>query len=128
LATERANVHKSRTTQSPEGKEMQQESARHLLESSRVRCPDPSKGTWQEPPGVGGAETLSNLPVDLSHELRTSLAIITLLCGNLDRLYERLGDDERRTMIQKMRKHTQRLNELVGDALIAGQESPSVPV
>jgi hypothetical protein len=107
---------------------MQQESARHLLESSRVRCPDPLSGAWQDPPRSGGPETLSNLPVDLSHELRTSLAIITLLCGNLDRLYERLGDDERRTMIQKMRKHTQRLNELVGDALIAGQESPSVPV
>lgn len=58
----------------------------------------------------------------LSHELRTSLAIITLLCGNLDRLYERLNEKDRRAIIRNLRKHTHKLNALVGDVLERWQE------
>jgi K+-sensing histidine kinase KdpD len=49
--------------------------------------------------------------------LRTSLAIITLVSGNLDLLYERLDDEERQRMIRSIRKHTQKLNDLIGDML-----------
>jgi hypothetical protein len=57
-----------------------------------------------------------------SHELRTALAVITLIIGNLDLLYERLGDDERRRMIRNIRKHTEKLNALVLDALERGSD------
>jgi light-regulated signal transduction histidine kinase (bacteriophytochrome) len=55
--------------------------------------------------------------VDISHEVRTSLAIITLLSGNLDLLYERMDEEKRRKMIRDIRKHTRRLNHLIGDVL-----------
>jgi K+-sensing histidine kinase KdpD len=55
--------------------------------------------------------------IDISHELRTSLAIITLLSGNLDILYERLSNAERRRMIRDIRKHTHRLNDLLEQVL-----------
>ena len=60
-----------------------------------------------------GAQPLSNL----SHELRTCLAIITLLSGNLDLLYERLEDAERQKMIRDIRKHTQKLNDMIDGVL-----------
>ena len=63
----------------------------------------------------------------LAHELRTSLAIITLLCGNLDRLYERLNEHDRRTIIQNLRRHTHKLNTLVGDVLERWQEQDHEP-
>lgn len=55
--------------------------------------------------------------IDISHELRTSLAVITMLSGNLDLLYDRLDDDRRRSMIRDLRKQTKKLNMLVGDIL-----------
>ena len=55
--------------------------------------------------------------IDLSHEVRTSLAVITLVSGNLDLLYERLGDDERRKMIRNIRTHTRKLNDLIDEVL-----------
>jgi hypothetical protein len=54
---------------------------------------------------------------DISHAVRTRLAIITLLSGNLDMLYERLNDDKRRKMIQDIRTHTQILSDLLCDVL-----------
>ena len=89
---------------------MQQEPAHHLLMSQETR---PSIGFL--PPGA-------NIPPhqsasDLSHELRTSLAVIALLSGNLDLLYERLPDEKRRRMIRDIRKHAQRLGERIGDIL-----------
>jgi PAS domain S-box-containing protein len=54
---------------------------------------------------------------NVSHELRTPLSIITLIIGNLDRLYCRLEDDRRHQMIQSVREHVGVLNDLVGDVL-----------
>lgn len=54
---------------------------------------------------------------DLAHELRTSLAIVTLLSGNLELLYDRLNDEKRRKMIGDIRKQMQRLNALTDDVL-----------
>jgi PAS domain S-box-containing protein len=54
---------------------------------------------------------------NVSHELRTPLSIITLISGNLDRLYDRLSDEKRRKMIQDIRDQAQVLNDLVGDVL-----------
>jgi PAS domain S-box-containing protein len=54
---------------------------------------------------------------NVSHELRTPLSVLTLVSDNLDTLYDRLSDDRRRKMIQDIQKHTQVLNELIGDVL-----------
>lgn len=56
--------------------------------------------------------------LDISHTLRTQLAIITLLSGNLDLFYERLDDEKRRAMIKDLRKHAHALNNLAGDILL----------
>ena len=54
---------------------------------------------------------------NVSHELRTPLSVITLIGGNLDRLYHRLEDDQRRQMIRDIREHTSVLNDLIQDIL-----------
>jgi len=54
---------------------------------------------------------------NVSHELRTPLSVITLLGDNLDTLYERLSDEKRRQMIRDIQKHTEVLNNLIGDIL-----------
>lgn len=54
---------------------------------------------------------------NVSHELRTPLSVITLLSDNLEKLYDRLDDAKRQKMIQDIQKHTQVLNELIGDVL-----------
>jgi signal transduction histidine kinase len=54
---------------------------------------------------------------DLAHELRTTLAIITLLSGNLDLLYERLDDEQRRKMVRGIRKQAAKLNAFIEDVL-----------
>ncbi len=54
---------------------------------------------------------------NVSHELRTPLSVITLISDNLDTHYERLEDSKRRKMIRDIQKHTQVLNELIGDVL-----------
>lgn len=74
----------------------------------------PPAGLLSIPPGGNGS---INEAFDISHELRTSLAVITLISGNLDRLYERLDDGQRRKMIQDIRKHTHRLNSVISDIL-----------
>ena len=66
---------------------------------------------------------------NISHELRTPLSVIALLSGNLDTLYEHLGDDKRRQMIRDIRKHTKLLTELVESVLeISRLESERVPL
>jgi len=63
--------------------------------------------------------------VDLSHELRTSLAIITLLSGNLDILYDELDNRKRRKMIRDVRRHTQKLNDIIVEVLeICNDQGP----
>jgi len=68
-----------------------------------------------------------SVEIDLSHEVRTSLAIVTLLSGNLDILYEQLDDARRQKMIRNIRKHAQRLNDLVVEVLgLCSSDSPLV--
>ena len=52
-----------------------------------------------------------------SHELRTPLSIIALHSGNLDTLYNRLPDAQRRHLIRQVRFQADLLNELIGDVL-----------
>jgi PAS domain S-box-containing protein len=54
---------------------------------------------------------------NVSHELRTPLSVLTLVSDNLDTLYDRLDDQKRRKLIHDIQKHTQVLNELIGDIL-----------
>ena len=49
--------------------------------------------------------------------MRTPLSVLTLVSDNLDNLYDRLSEDKRRKMIRDIQKHTQILNELIGDVL-----------
>lgn len=55
--------------------------------------------------------------LDLSHELRTTLGVLTLVSGNLDLLYDRLNDEQRQKMIRDMRIHTQKMNDFLVDVL-----------
>lgn len=54
---------------------------------------------------------------NVSHELRTPLSVITMTVGNLDMLYDRLDDCQRREMIRDLRAQARLLNELIGDIL-----------
>lgn len=54
---------------------------------------------------------------NVSHELRTPLSVITLHSGNLETLYDRLTDDQRRRLIREIRSQADLLNELIGDVL-----------
>ena len=54
---------------------------------------------------------------NVSHELRTPLSIVTLIVGNLDKLHDRLDDDQRREMIRSIREQVGLLNALIGDVL-----------
>jgi signal transduction histidine kinase len=54
---------------------------------------------------------------DVAHELRTPLSIITLMIGNLDRLYMNLDDETRHKLIQDVRKHIRSLNDLIDSVL-----------
>jgi PAS domain S-box-containing protein len=54
---------------------------------------------------------------NVSHELRTPLSVITLVTDNLETLYDRLDDPQRRDMIGDIQKHAQVLNDLIGDVL-----------
>jgi signal transduction histidine kinase len=93
---------------------MQQEPSYHMLPPD-----DDSRPARLTPPGKSLAPDLDrqDANADLSHELRTSLAIITLLSGNLDLLYEQLDDRKRHRMIRDIRKHTQKINDLIGEVL-----------
>ncbi|MGD8518285.1 MAG: hypothetical protein PVG54_15075 [Anaerolineae bacterium] len=91
--------------------------------------PDKAARGWLAPSGENSpASDLapSELSVDLAHELRTSLAALTLLSGNLDLLYDRLDDVRRRKMIRDMRRHMHRLNTLVGN-ILEFDEDPEAP-
>jgi len=99
---------------------MQQESACDVLDSHDAGRPIRFTG-------VQGDLTLINEARKRnSHELRTCLAAITFLSGNLDLLYEGLDDGKRRSMIRDIRKHTQKLNRFVEDMLEMGNEE--VPI
>jgi signal transduction histidine kinase len=102
---------------------MQQEPAHHQLGPREASLTPVQLGVQYARP-LGISETV----YDLSHEVRTSLAIVTLLCGNLDRLYERLEDDERRRIVQKLRKQMARLNKLVGDVLALADDGGALPL
>ncbi|MGD8518287.1 MAG: GAF domain-containing protein [Anaerolineae bacterium] len=54
---------------------------------------------------------------NVSHELRTPLSILTLVSGNLDRLYDRLDDAQRQKMIHDIRDQAGVLTDLIGDVL-----------
>ncbi|NTU80736.1 MAG: response regulator [Chloroflexales bacterium] len=54
---------------------------------------------------------------NVSHELRTPLSIIALHSGNLDTLYDRLADEQRRRLIREVRAQAELLDELIGDVL-----------
>ena len=54
---------------------------------------------------------------NVSHELRTPLSVITLISDNLEALYDRLPDRRRLKMVRDIQKHTQILNDLIGDVL-----------
>jgi len=56
--------------------------------------------------------------VDISHDLRTQLATVTLLSGNLDLLYESLDEEKRRAMIKDLRKQMRALNALASELLL----------
>jgi signal transduction histidine kinase len=107
---------------------MRQEPACQPLDLCEVRIPNHLSTVRLDRSQASEADSVSGLPYDLSHELRTSLAIITLICGNLDLLYEKLEDEERRRMIQRVRKHTERLNKLVSDMLVLGRDARSAPL
>jgi K+-sensing histidine kinase KdpD len=63
----------------------------------------------------------------MSHQVRTCLAIITFLSGNLDLLYERLDDDKRRKMIRDIRKHAQNLATFLEKVLDPGEQGAISP-
>ncbi|MGD8623514.1 MAG: histidine kinase N-terminal 7TM domain-containing protein [Anaerolineae bacterium] len=54
---------------------------------------------------------------NVSHELRTPLSVITLTGDNLETFYERLGADQRRSMVGDIREQARVLNDLIGDVL-----------
>ncbi|MBX0330567.1 response regulator [Oscillochloris sp. ZM17-4] len=54
---------------------------------------------------------------NVSHELRTPLSIIALHSGNLDTLYDRLGEERRRHLIREVRAQAQLLDDLISDIL-----------
>jgi PAS domain S-box-containing protein len=65
---------------------------------------------------------------NVSHELRTPLSVITLLSGNLDTLYDRLDDPQRRRITCDIRAQARVLNELITDVLeISRLDSATTP-
>jgi PAS domain S-box-containing protein len=64
---------------------------------------------------------------NVSHELRTPLSVITLLSGNLDTLYDRLDDPQRRSITRDFHAQARVLNELISGVLeISRIDSTSV--
>ncbi|NJO81533.1 MAG: response regulator [Blastochloris sp.] len=54
---------------------------------------------------------------NVSHELRTPLSIIALHSGNLETLYARLSEEQRRRLIREVRNQAQLLDDLISDIL-----------
>lgn len=54
---------------------------------------------------------------NVSHELRTPLSVLLLASGNLDMLYDRLTEDQRRKTIHDLWEQSQILNDLIRDVL-----------
>lgn len=100
-----------------EEKEMRQERRQQIFVRQDA---GPPAGLLNVPPSVAAVLEGKGSPdpaFDLAHELRTSLAVVTLASGNLDRLYERLDDGQRRKMIRDIRQHMHKLNSAIGDLL-----------
>ncbi len=95
---------------------MRQEASNHALEPRDIGRPALSMDAPSRSVPVPEIKA-PEVSLDISHELRTSLAIITLLSGNLDLLYGRLQDAERRKLIRDVRSQIKKLNELVADVL-----------
>jgi len=100
-----------------EEKEMRQENRRQMFVRQEARPPAGLLGVSPSIVAVLDGEGSLDSTFDLSHELRTSLAVVTLVSGNLDRLYERLDDGQRRKMIRDIRQHMHKLNSVIGDLL-----------
>jgi hypothetical protein len=62
---------------------------------------------------------------ELSQAVRNSLAILTLLSGNLDLLWDRLDDGKRKEMVHDLRQQTRVLNGLVVGFLEPAHPSPA---
>jgi signal transduction histidine kinase len=108
---------------------MQQKSTCQKLVSHEAGSPFGLVASTGDGVLVHEAGNLSDQAVaNLAHELRTSLAVVTLLSGNLDLLYERLDDDRRRRIIRDIRKHTQTLNDLIGDVLALCNDRGPLPI
>jgi len=108
---------------------MQQKPARPVRVPQEARLPIGLAGMRQEIALNQETKDLEDQAGgDLAHELRTSLAIVTLLSGNLDLLYDRLGDEKRWRMIRDIRKQMQRLNGLVDDVLELCNDSGPMPM
>ncbi|MEM7348716.1 MAG: HAMP domain-containing sensor histidine kinase, partial [Chloroflexota bacterium] len=65
---------------------------------------------------------------NISHELRTPLSILTLLTGNLDAHYGQMEDEQRQQIVQRIRKYTQILNELVENVTIISRLDSEHPL
>ena len=87
-------------------------------------APHVSKGNlW-----IGCSRMTEAAPNMSAAHVVTSLAIITLVSGNLDLLYERLGDKERRKMIRDIRQQTQNLNRFVSEVLTLCTDCGPLPM
>lgn len=96
-----------------------------------VHDPDTTPRSWFAPSGdptPAPDQDPPELSASLAHELRTSLAALTLLSGNLDLLYDRLDDARRRKMIRDMRRHMHRLNSMVCDILDIDEDADNASV
>jgi K+-sensing histidine kinase KdpD len=96
---------------------MQHKPARHVAVLCDVKPPIGLLGMRKEITPGQEQDLEDQAGSGLAHELRTSLAVITLVSGNLDLLYDRLNDEKRRRMIRDIRKHMQKLNALVDNVL-----------
>jgi signal transduction histidine kinase len=98
------------------GGKMQQKPACYVLTPQDVGAPEDLTGARNDIPQEHEIRDVEDQAGGgLVQELRTSLAIITLLGGNLDLLYDRLDDEKRRQMIRDIRRQMQRLNTLIDD-------------
>jgi signal transduction histidine kinase len=107
---------------------MQQDTVQATLDSKRADPLIELASSGNPGTNIDDREELAQVSVDISHDLRTSLSIITLLSGNLDLLYERLSNTEQRRMIRDIRKHTRRLNDLIDIVLQLCNDQNPLPM
>jgi K+-sensing histidine kinase KdpD len=100
-----------------EEQEMLQEQIHTIPDSHDLDLPNCVMGVQKHHMPFAKQDTYEESVSALSHELRTTLAIITLLSGNLDLLYGRLSDGQRQKIIRDIRTHTQKLNDFIDGVL-----------